>query len=157
MVTLEDLGKRIQILDDKEAIKELKTRYGQLVDSRFDGTGRMKGGKDLESIASDILKLFTEDAVWDRGKELGILKGRKQLYEHFRQPGYDLSVHYFLDPVITVEENTASAHWYLLMLGTTRDIMLSWLAADMDDQYIKINGNWLITHVRSNVIFFLRQ
>jgi len=52
-MSLEDLERRVQILEDIDAIKKLKARY----------TGYCDNGYDPEGIAS----LFTEDAVWDGG------------------------------------------------------------------------------------------
>ncbi len=47
-MTLEELGNRLQRLEDREAIRQLVARYGQVVDDR-----------DLGSVEA----LFTEDAV----------------------------------------------------------------------------------------------
>jgi len=153
MATLEELEKRIQILEDVEAIRKLKARYGQLVDARFDSSGMLKSGEELKSIASKIVELFTEDAVWDRGKEQGILSGRRELYDHFRQPGYDFHAHYFLNAYIAPEGNKARARWYLWMPGTMGGGTAFWLAAVIDDEYAKINGQWLFTYVKSSIFF----
>ena len=153
MATIEELEKRIQVLEDVEAIRKLKIRYGQLVDARFDSSGRLKEQKDLDSIAQEIIELFTDDAAWDRGEELGILKGRKRLYDHFRLPGYSFHVHYFVSDYIVTEGNKARGHWYLLMPGTKDDGTALWLSAVSDDKYAKINGKWLFTLVKSQILF----
>ena len=48
-MTLEEFEKRLQKLEDREAIRELVARYGQVVDDR-----------DLEGVQA----LFTDDAVF---------------------------------------------------------------------------------------------
>ena len=153
MTTREELERKIQALEDVEDIKKLKIRYGQLVDSRFDSSGRLKDQKELDAIAREIAEMFTDDAAWDRGEELGALKGRKRLYEHFRLPGYSFHVHYFLNDYIVHEGNKASGDWYLWMPGTRDDGTAFWLSAVTHDKYAKINGNWLFTLVKSHILF----
>ena len=153
MATLEELERRIQVVEDVEAIRKLKIRYGQLVDARFDSSGRLKEQKELDSIAQEIVELFSDDGAWDRGEELGILKGKKQLYDHFRLPGYSFHAHYFLNDYIVPEGDKASAHWYLWMPGTKEDGTAFWLSAVTDDTYTKTNGNWLFTLVKSHILF----
>jgi hypothetical protein len=59
---LEDLERRIQILEDIEAIRRLKARYADACDR----------GYDADTIASP----FAEDAVWDAGT-FGRYEGRE--------------------------------------------------------------------------------
>lgn len=152
MATLEELEKRIQVLEDLEAIKKLKARYAQLCDDKYHA-GVVKGKEDLELIANEIAKLFTEDAVWDGGKEFGICKGRKEIYEHFRQAGLKFAVHYFVMPHITVEGNKARGRWYLWQAATMRDDTPVWQAAFEDDEYVKINGRWLQNYMKLTILF----
>jgi hypothetical protein len=153
MTTPEELEKRMQVLEDVEAIRKLKTRYGQLVDARFDSSGRLKEQKDLDSIAQEIVELFTDDGAWDRGEKLGVLKGKKQIYDHFRLPGYSFHAHYFLNDYIVPEGNKASGDWYLWLPGTKDDGTAIWLSAVSHDEYVKINGKWLFALVKSHILF----
>jgi hypothetical protein len=66
---------RIETLEDVEAIRRLKARYGELVDERYAG-GAPRGREELERIAGEIAALFTEDALWDGGPALGVCQGR---------------------------------------------------------------------------------
>ena len=147
--TIRALEKRMQALEDLEAINKLKARYTELVDERQ----WVKGKEDLKVIASEIAKLFTEDGVWDSGKEFGICKGRKEIYEHFLQPAFKLGLHYFVKPHITIEGNKARGRWYLLLPGTTRDDTPVWMAGFEDDEYVKINGRWLQSHMKLTLLF----
>ena len=50
---LQQIERRLQVLEDAEAIRNLKARYAALCDNQYDADG--------------IASLFTEDAVWDNG------------------------------------------------------------------------------------------
>ncbi len=152
MATLEELEKRIQVLEDLEAIKKLKARYAQLCDAKY-RDGRPKGKEELELVAKELANLFTEDAVWDGGKEFGICKGRKEIYERFKKVSLNFAVHYFLMPHITIEGNKAWARWYLWQVATLTDNTPVWFAGLEDDEYVKINGQWLQTLMKATVIF----
>jgi hypothetical protein len=52
------IEKRIEALEDLEAIKKMKAFYGHLCDERYG-----KGKAELERLAEKITVLFTEDAV----------------------------------------------------------------------------------------------
>ncbi|MFC1918586.1 nuclear transport factor 2 family protein [Chloroflexota bacterium] len=71
MTTMENLVTRVQLLEDIEAIKQLKVRYARTCDDNYN--------------AQEIAKLFTEDAVWDGRPLSGIYKGRQAIYERFEQ------------------------------------------------------------------------
>jgi len=64
MMNVEDLARRLQVLEDIEAIKKLKVRYCAYCDNNYDADG--------------IAALFTEDAVWDGGS-LGKCEGREAI------------------------------------------------------------------------------
>jgi SnoaL-like domain len=48
---LERIERRLQVLEDAEAIRNLKARYAALCDNQYDADG--------------IASLFTEDAIWE--------------------------------------------------------------------------------------------
>ena len=51
LARLERIERRLQMLEDAEAIRSLKARYAALCDNQYDADG--------------IASLFTEDAVWE--------------------------------------------------------------------------------------------
>ena len=61
---LERIERRLQVLEDAEAIRNLKARYAALCDNRYDAEG--------------IASLFTEDAVWE-SPGLGRFEGREAI------------------------------------------------------------------------------
>jgi len=81
---LKALEKRVQVLEDIEAIKNLKARYAAVCDDKYNPP---KG-----------VKLFTQDAVWDGGKDFGVHKGRAAIKKFFEGVAQNIvfAVHYFL-------------------------------------------------------------
>ena len=61
LARLERMERRLQALEDAEAIRNLKARYAALCDNQYDADG--------------IAMLFTEDALWE-SPGLGRFEGR---------------------------------------------------------------------------------
>ena len=121
-MTLEELEKRVQVLEDIEAIKKLKALYAKACDNMYD--------PDM------MMEVFAEDAVWDGGEDLGVYRGRKEIYDFFKGASDMLTfaLHYFIAPDITVEGNKAQARWYLWQAATMKGNKAVWLAAFEDDK-----------------------
>ena len=69
-MNLDDLARRLQVLEDIEAIKKLKARYCAYCDQSYDADG--------------LAALFTADALWDGGEILGRHEGREAIRTFFR-------------------------------------------------------------------------
>jgi hypothetical protein len=147
-----ELEARLAALEDVEAIKRLKARYGALVDSRF-SRGDVVAPDRLEAIAGEIAQLFSEDAVWDGGKGLGLCRGRAEIQARLAAPTMRFTWHYFVKPQIQVEGHTARADWDILSPCTTPDGRPMWMAGVEHDEYRKESGIWLHTHMRLDVVF----
>src|SRR4051794_21078126 len=68
LLRLESLERRLQALEDAEAIRNLKARYAALCDNQYD--------------ADAIAMLFTEDALWE-SPALGRFAGREAIRSFF--------------------------------------------------------------------------
>jgi uncharacterized protein (TIGR02246 family) len=139
---LEELEKRVGVLEDIEAIKKLKARYCQAADDNYN--------------PERFCPLFTEDAVWDGGKTFGVYRGKKAIMEFFAHVSKDITfaVHYgTLVPDITVQGDKAYAHWYGLVPMTLTGGKACWLAHFYDDTCVKIKGEWLIKEIKTTVLF----
>ena len=66
---LEQIERRLQVLEDAEEIRNLKARYAALCDNQYDADG--------------IAGLFTQDAVWE-SPALGRFEGRDAIRNFFR-------------------------------------------------------------------------
>src|SRR5438046_9688951 len=69
LARLERIERRLQALEDAEAIRNLKARYAALCDDQYDADG--------------IAALFTEDALWD-SRALGRFEWRAAIRGLFR-------------------------------------------------------------------------
>ena len=71
------MERRLQALEDAEAIRNLKSRYAALCDDNYDADG--------------IAALFAEDATWE-SPGLGRFEGRDAIRSSFKvQPGFSHS------------------------------------------------------------------
>ena len=131
-MTLEELEKRIRVLEDIEEIEKLHRKYVFCLSSRE---------------WDDLLDCFAEDATADIWKH-GLRRGKKEItelvYTVFDQlektPG-----HLACQPVISVEGDRANGYW-ILYLFPHREPM-TWMQGRHDCTYVKINGEWKFSSV----------
>ncbi len=146
------LESRLRLLEDVEAIRRLKARYGELVDARY-ARGTVKEPEQLQKLAGEIADLFSVDAVWEGGKALGTCRGRQEIYERFLKPTLRFSWHYFVKPQIRVDGDRATARWDILAPCTTQKGEAHWMAGVEDDEYVRVDGRWLHSRMKLRVVF----
>ncbi len=132
-----ELAKQITLLQDIEAIKKLKAEYCDICDNEHD--------------QDRIVTIFTEDGIWE-GKGVGYAKGHAELRKLFKNfaDRISFSQHNVFNPRIEVHGNEAHASWYFLGPFTFyKGNRQLWLAARYEDDYVKINGQWKIKHLRA--------
>ncbi len=139
--TLEQQVERLTAIED---IKQMKALYCHYCDNGYDPEG--------------IGSLFVEDGIWD-GADFGCHEGRAAIKEFFAGISGDIvfAGHLVLNPIITVDGDTANGKWWLIMPCTTNlegKKEARWLAAEYDDDYVTINGKWLFKHLRLDFKFF---
>ena len=107
-MSLEDLERRLKVLEDIEEIKVLKRRYCAYCDDNYDVDG--------------LISLFTEDAAWDGGIR-GKNEGREEIRKFFQNAPQRLpfAIHMVLNPIIEVNGDTANGTWYLFQPCTFAD------------------------------------
>jgi hypothetical protein len=130
-MSLENLEKRVRVLEDVEEIKKLKRRYCALCDAGYDADG--------------LAELFMENAVWE-GNELGRAEGRKEILEFFQRAPQRLpfAIHMVLNPIIEVDGDRAKGTWYLFQACTYAGVenQAVWGSARYDEEYVRVNGEW---------------
>ena len=132
---LEDLEMRLSKLEAIESIKQLKARYALACD-------------DMHN-PDDVAALFVEDGVWEHDSY--VAHGREEIGQLFRQFGdmWQFSQHNMLNPLITVNGDSAVGVWYILALFTdARSGMSHWSALRYDDSYVKVGDEWLFSRLR---------
>ncbi|HYA35376.1 MAG TPA: nuclear transport factor 2 family protein [Candidatus Binataceae bacterium] len=136
-MTIEELHKRITVLEDIEAIKKLKARYCSICDDDHN--------------PDEIVKIFASDGVWE-GTGMGAHQGHaaiRKLFEGFRDR-ISFSQHNVFNPRITVDGDRATGIWYFMGPFTFRKgNRQMWLAARYEDDYVKVGGEWKIAHLRA--------
>ena len=135
-MSIENLRKRIQALEDLEAIKKLHQKYINLMDNLM---------------YEEVLDLFTEDASVEV-RNLGVKKGREQLREIYidvlaKNRGDErFDGHMAVEPDITVTGDTANGTWLIYMLFSKPDIQ--WVQGRNDCEYKKVSGEWKISKLK---------
>ncbi len=149
---LESLERRLRQLEDAEALRALKWRYAELADARYRGGGPV-AEDELARLADELAALFAEDAVWDGGPALGVCRGRAAIRERFLAPTLRFSRHYFANPRLEIDGDTARGRWEVFAPCTLEDGRAAWMAGIEDDRYRREHGRWLHTAMRLEVFF----
>jgi uncharacterized protein (TIGR02246 family) len=134
---IERLERRLQVLEDAEAIRNLKARYAALCDRQYD--------------ADRIAALFTEDALWD-SPGLGRFEGREAIRNFFQGASkiFSFAIHYSLNGQIEIGDDTARAQWYLFMpCLVAAGNRAMWRASIDHETYARVDGTWMFRTKRS--------
>jgi ketosteroid isomerase-like protein len=135
-MSLADLEKRVQAIEDLEEIKRLHQNYINLMDNL-----RYK----------KVLELFTEDAAVEI-RNSGVKKGRKEMSEVYidilakRRGSIRHDGHLAIEPDIKVDGNTARGTWLIYMLFSKPTIQ--WVQGKNECEYRKENGTWKISRLK---------
>ena len=127
---IDNLERRLQILEDAEAIRNLKAHYAALCDDNYDADG--------------IAELFCEDAIWE-SPTLGRFEGREMIREFFVGASelFSFAIHYSLNGQIEISGDKANATWYLFMPCTLEaNNQAMWRAGIDRETYARIDGHW---------------
>ncbi len=140
---LEALERRIQQIEDLEAIKRLKYEYAGACDDFYN--------------PEIMLTLFTEDAIWDGGADFGVHRGHAELKEFFMgvSGNIEFAVHHFLQPEIDIDEGgtTAQGKWYLWQACTFKGDTGVWISGLEHDEYRKVGDEWLMSAMKLELFF----
>ena len=136
------LPERIQALEDRESVKELRYEYGRrLDDNEWDGWG----------------DLFTEDAVGTY-EGWGEFEGREALTEFASTTvadAFEYTAHVMHHPSIELDERTGRGQWYVEIHYARSDGTAGWRQGRYFDEYRKVDGEWLFASVAHT--FYARQ
>jgi hypothetical protein len=130
------LEARIARLEDLEAIKQLKARYCEICDDDHN--------------PDRITSVFAEDGVWE-GRGIGQARGHEEIRELFKrfQSMITFSQHMVMNPIIEVDGDSAKGTWYFFGPFTmTEGNQAKWQAVRYHEDYVKVDGEWKIAHLR---------
>ena len=135
-MTIEQLEKRLQALEDMEKIKKLHQAYIDLMDNlRYE----------------EVLDLFTEDATSEI-RQFGVKKGKQEMATIYldvlakRRGDTRFDGHLAVQPDIEVDGDTAKGTWLIYMLFSKPE--LAWVQGKNECEYKKENGQWKISKLK---------
>lgn len=134
-----DLQRRIALLEDLEAIRQLKARYCAICDDDHN--------------PAHIASVFAPDGIWE-GAGFGTAQGHEAIRDLFRKfrKLISFSQHNVMNPQIRVDGDRATGSWYFLGPFTFRKGNEDkWLAIRYDDDYVRSDGEWKLQHLRARV------
>ena len=131
------LEQRLTRIEDLEAIKQLKATYCDICDDDHN--------------PERITTIFAQDGIWE-GAGFGKAQGHAAIRELFKkfQTLISFSQHQVLNPIIKIDGGRATGIWYFFGPFTFyKNNQAKWLAARYEDDYVKVNGEWKIQHLRA--------
>ncbi len=136
-MSLAELEKRMQAIEDLEAIKKLHQNYINLMDNiRYD----------------EVPDLFTDDAAVEV-RDSGVKRGKKELAEIYQmikgmyKGGVARHIgHMCVEPDIKVDGNKAKGTWLIYFFDSIPK--QSWVQGINECEYRKENGKWLISKLK---------
>jgi ketosteroid isomerase-like protein len=141
-MTLEEFGKRLRRLEDREAIRELVARYGQVVDDR-----------DLDGVQA----LFTDDAVFrTQGGEMNA-SGLPAVMDNFRGRfrAMTASGHFVHDHIISFQSESAAEGFVTSHAELVRDGESFIVAMRYRDQYRRVEDTWKFSERVVSFFYYL--
>ncbi len=139
-MTLEEIEKKLKILEDLEEIRTLHHEYiFRLNNRQWD----------------EIIDSFVEDGTANIAHH-GLHKGKAEITTLFKEriskmnTGKWRDAHFVVAPVISLEGDKAKAHWlmYVMIADPTTGNALRWMQGRHDCEYIKVNGKWKFKSVK---------
>jgi ketosteroid isomerase-like protein len=140
-MTLEELAKKVQAIEDLEEIKKLQHDYIFLLcDKQYE----------------KMLDFFTDDARVQINTPY-VCDGKEEISRYFREVlanrGGKKGGSILTMPVITVDGDTARGYWTMHKLFDDRDVPeiiapSKWLQGKYDCEYVKQGGKWKFSYMK---------
>ncbi len=141
----DEILKRLQRLEDIEAIRRLKHTYCYACDDHYN--------------TEKLRQVFSPDAVWE-AEGFGQYVGVDAICDFFDQVSNDIvaAAHLVMNDVIEISDDglTAKGVWRNCQPVTTVDNdshQAAWMLARYDEIYIKVDGRWLIKNLMASIQF----
>ncbi len=140
------LAQRVRVLEDIEAIKQLKAMYCNSCDGGWD-----RPTHDYDQVAA----LFTEDAVTDgtAGRTAG-RENIRRLYRSYQVTPF--AFHRVTNPIIKVAGDQATGNWHVLVALARPDGQAVWIAGIYDEEYVRSRDGWRIKLLKFTPAFITR-
>jgi hypothetical protein len=110
-----DPAQRLRMLEDAEEIRWMKAYY-----------------------------VFAPDAIWGGAPDgAPPIQGREAIFQRLRLSTWTFAMHYYVNPVITLDGDSAHARWMLWEPCTAVDTNTAmWMSAVSEDDYVRTPEGW---------------
>jgi hypothetical protein len=154
-MNLQELEKRVILMEDMQAIEDLQKMYGYYMDTHQ---------------REQVVSLFSEDAESLELESVGLFLGKKGIRQFFLEndllkgdettvPNWiNILIMMFQDVIdIDADGKTAKGRWNtwlaeaMVVGGIPRQ---QWVQGYYENEYVKENGKWLFKKLHWNVTFF---
>jgi len=133
MSTNEELLRRLQRLEDCEAIAALQARYINLNDGGWDGP--------THRFPDEVAEMFVEDGTWEGPP--GRAEGKAAIVAMFRSFGaMPFIVHFITNPLIEIRGDQAHGEWHAIVTATTPDGQAQWALGKYINDYVRGATGW---------------
>jgi SnoaL-like domain len=140
------LAQRVRMLEDLEAIKQLKALYCRYCDGGWAGPTH-----DYDQIAA----LFSEDAVTEG--TAGRTEGRENIRRLYRSyQATPFAFHRVTNSIIKVDGNRATGNWHVMVALVRPDNQAVWIAGIYDEEYVRSKDGWRIKTLKFTPAFITR-
>lgn len=135
------LERRLQVVEDREAIIKLKATYVNYNDGGWKGP--------THCFPDEVAELFTEDGIWDGRPDTGYAEGREQIRQLFRDfQIMPFIVHYVTNPLTEIDGDNASGHWHAIVTANMPDGSARWILGLYKETYARTPGGWKFKTLR---------
>lgn len=151
------LEARIRRLEDLEEIRQLKAYYAKCADDKYTDDHRRKPPDEFRRISVLQASVFTEDGVWDGGRQFGVIRGRAAIERHLANVPWTFAMHYFLSPHIVLDGDRARGDWMLWQTCTfAGDDLAVFMAARTVDDYVRTGDGWKMARMGFDLRYITR-
>jgi hypothetical protein len=144
-----DLERRIVRLEDIEAIRRLKWRYGLAADDRT----------ACRVNVAHTVELFAEEGIWENSR-YGRVQGRAAIRDFLSSAParIEWSLHFLQDTGIDIapDRRSARGRWYLMEAARmtnpkTDKVETVWITGVYDDELVREGEAWLFSRVKLDI------
>jgi hypothetical protein len=129
------LEQRVQLIEDRQAITDLQSRYIDCNDGGWAGPTH----HDPRAVA----EMFTEDGVWEGPLDSVRVQGRDAIEELFRQfQVIPFIVHHVMNPLIEITGDRARAKFHAIISTTTAQRQAFWTFGRYHAEYQRTGPGW---------------
>ena len=132
---LATLEKRLQVVEDREAIIKLKATYVNYNDGGWEGP--------THCFPDEVAELFTEDGIWDGRPGVGYAAGREDIRRLFRDfQVMPFIIHHVTNPLIEIDGDSATGHWHAIVTANLPDGTARWVFGLYKETYARTPAGW---------------